>query len=280
MSESDKSKQSETSNITKKDMRKVFWRSFFIKSTINYERFMGLGFAFSMIPLIKKIYKSTEQRSAALSRHIEMFNSHPWMANPVLGVVSVMEEQNAKDGKMGQAINNIKVGLMGPLAGIGDSLFWGTIRAILLSIGAGMALGGNILGPILFLVAWNIINFGFRYWSLTYGRKAGVNLIEQIKESNIIKKISEGASVLGLLVLGVLVVNWVNITTPLEFTAGEEASSVQEDVLDEIMPGMLPLIATLIIVFLLRRNISPVKILIGVFIVSFILGGPGILEGE
>src|SRR5699024_4081515 len=168
-----------------------------------------LGFAFSMIPLIKKLYKSTEQRASALSRHLEMFNSHPWMANPVLGVVSVMEEQNAKEGKMEQAINNIKVGLMGPLAGIGDSLLCGTIRAILLSIGAGMALGGNILGPILFLIVWNVINFGFRYWYLTYGRKAGVNLIQQIKESNIINKISEGASVLGLLVLGVLVVNWV-----------------------------------------------------------------------
>lgn len=265
--------------ITKKDMQKVFWRSFFMKSTINYERFMSLGFTFAMIPLIKKLYQSTEERSSALKRHLEMYNSHPWMANPILGVVSVMEEQNAKGNKMEKAINSIKVGLMGPLAGIGDSLFWGTIRSILLSIGAGLALQGSIVGPIMFLVIWNIINFGFRYWSLMYGRNTGLSLLEQMKESNIVQKISEGASVLGLLVLGVLVASWVSISTPLEYKTGEEMNSVQE-VIDSIMPSMFPLIATLILIFLLKRNVTPNKLLIGIFIVSFLLGGTGILVGE
>lgn len=278
MADNKKENEPEVSKITKKDMRKVFWRSFFIKSTQNYERFMAVGFVFALIPLIKKLYKSTEDRVKALNRHLEMFNSHPWMANPILGVVSVMEEQNAKGNNMEKAINNIKVGLMGPLAGIGDSLFWGTIRAILLSLGAGMALQGSIMGPILFLVLWNILNFGFRYWSLMYGRKTGLNLLKQTKESNIIQKISEGASVLGLLVLGVLVSDWVNISTPLEYTTGEETNSIQE-VLDSIMPSMLPLLATVIIIFLLKRNITPNKILIGIFILAFLLGGPGILVG-
>lgn len=268
--------ESNIPRINKKDMRKVYWRSFFIKSTQNYERFMSVGFTFALIPLIKKLYHSKEDRASALNRHMEMFNSHPWMANPILGVVSVMEEQNAQGNKMEKAINNIKVGLMGPLAGIGDSLFWGTIRAILLSIGAGMALQGSILGPILFLVLWNILNFGFRYWSLMYGRKAGINMLKQTKESNIVQKISEGASVLGLLVLGVLVSDWVNISTPLEYTTGEETNSVQ-DVLDSIMPSMMPLIATLIIIFLLKRNVTPNKILIGIFVLAFLLGGPGLL---
>lgn len=279
MAEETHAREAEVLEITKKDMRKVFWRSFFMKSTINYERFMSVGFTFAMIPLIKKLYRSTEERVSALNRHLEMFNSHPWMANPILGVVSVMEEQNTKGNKMEKAINNIKVGLMGPLAGIGDSLFWGTIRAILLSIGAGMALQGSIVGPILFLILWNILNFGFRYWSLMYGRKTGLNLLKQMKESNIVKKISEGASVLGLLVLGVLVANWVSISTPLEYTTGEETNSVQE-VLDSIMPSMLPLIATVLIIILLKRNVSPNKVLIGIFVLSFILGGTGILVGE
>jgi len=272
----EKEDSQEIEQITKKDMRRVYWRSFFIKSTQNYERFMAVGFAFALIPIIKKLYKNTEDRISALNRHLEMFNTHPWMANPILGVVSVMEEQHAQSGKMEKAINNIKVGLMGPLAGIGDSLFWGTIRAILLSIGAGLALQGSILGPVLFLVLWNILNFGFRYWSLMYGRKTGLNLLHQMEESNIVQKISEGASVLGLLVLGVLVSDWVNISTPLEYTTGEETNSVQE-VLDSIMPSMLPLTATLIIIFLLRRNITPNKILIGIFVIAFLLGGPGIL---
>lgn len=276
MTEETERREADGPEITKKDMRKVYWRSFFIMSSINYERFQALGYAFMMVPLIKKLYQSTEERASALKRHLEMYNSHPWMANPIFGATSVMEEQNAKGNEMKKAINNIKVGLMGPFAGIGDSLVYGTIRPILASIGAAMALQGSIVGPILFLVLWNVINFGFRYWSLMYGRKTGINILKQMKESNIVQKISEGASVLGLLVLGVLVASWVNITTPLEYTTGEETQSVQE-VLDSIMPSMLPLAATLIIIFLLRRNISPNKILIGIFAVSFLLGGTGIL---
>ncbi|MCJ7843110.1 PTS system mannose/fructose/sorbose family transporter subunit IID [Lederbergia sp. NSJ-179] len=279
MAEERKNTQTDIPEITKKDMRKVFWRSLFIKSTINYERFQAQGYAFAMIPVIKKLYKTTEDRAAALKRHLEMFNSHPWMANPVLGVTIVMEEQNAKGNKMEQAINNIKVGLMGPLAGIGDSLFWGTIRPILASVGATMAVQGSIVGPILFLVLWNILNFGFRYGSLVYGRKTGISFLKQMKESNIVQKIQEGASVLGLLVLGVLVASWVNISTPLKYKIGEEETAVQ-DVLDSILPSMLPLIATLIVIFCIKRGVSLNKILLGIFALAFLFGGTGILAGE
>lgn len=270
--------QTETAEITKKDIRKVFWRSFFIDSTINYERFQSLGFTYAMIPVIKRLYKTTEDRSKALKRHLEMYNSQEHMANPILGVTSAMEEQNAKNGKMEQAINNIKVGLMGPFAGIGDSLVFGTIRPILASIGATLALQGSIFGPILFLVSWNIVNFGFRYWSLMYGRKTGISLLKNMKDSNIVNKISEGASVIGLLVLGVLVASWVSVNTPLSYMTVEEMNSVQE-VLDSIMPSFLPLSVTLIIMFLLRKNVSINKILLGIFIFSFIFGGTGILAG-
>ncbi|MFK9093804.1 PTS system mannose/fructose/sorbose family transporter subunit IID [Bacillus salipaludis] len=269
--------ESDELKIDKKDMLKVYWRSFFIMSTINYERFQSLGFAYCMAPLIKKLYKSEEDRAKALTRHMEMYNSNHMMGNLILGVTTVLEEQNAANGnKMEKAVSSVKVGLMGPLAGIGDSLLFGTIRPILGGVAGAMAIKGNILGPILFLVLWNIMNFGFRYWSLMYGRNTGMGLLRQIKESNLVQKISEGASVLGLLVLGVLVADWVNISIPIKYKAGNETQSVQ-DILDSIMPGMLPLLATVLMIFLLKRNISPGKIIIGVFIISFLLGGPGIL---
>lgn len=266
--------------ITEKDLKSVYWRSFFIMSSINYERFQNLGFLYSLAPILRKLYTTKESMREALQRHVKMFNTHPWMANPILGTVIALEEKNAQQNTqedMSETINNIKVGLMGPFAGIGDSLFWGTIRPILLGIGASFALQGSIIGPILFLVLWNILNFGFRYYSLMYGYKTGVNMLKDLKQTNIVQKISEGASVLGLIVLGVLVASWVNISTPLTITTGESTIKVQE-VLDSIMPSMLPLIATMIMVFFLRKGTRPNTILLGIFILSFIASIFGILQ--
>ncbi|MCR4432124.1 MAG: PTS system mannose/fructose/sorbose family transporter subunit IID [Tepidanaerobacteraceae bacterium] len=263
--------------ITTKDLKSVFWRSFFIMSTINYERFQNLGFTFCMAPILRKLYTSKESMKEALQRHIKMYNSHPWMANPILGTVIALEEKNDAEEGIAETINNVKVGLMGPFAGIGDSLFWGTIRPILLGIGASFALQGSIIGPILFLVSWNILNFGFRYYSLMYGYRAGVSMLRDLKQTNIVQKISEGASVLGLIVLGVLVASWVSINTPIAIKTGDSAIKLQE-VLNSIMPSMLPLIATLIMVFFLRKGTKPNTILLGIFISSFIASIFGILQ--
>jgi len=267
--------------ITEKDLKSVYWRSFFIMSSINYERFQNLGFLYSLAPVLRKLYTTKENMRDALQRHVKMFNTHPWMANPILGTVIALEEENAQQEDvqkdMSETINNIKVGLMGPFAGIGDSLFWGTIRPILLGIGASFALQGSIIGPILFLVIWNILNFGFRYYSLMYGYKTGVNMLRDLKQTNIVQKISEGASVLGLIVLGVLVASWVTISTPITITTGESSIKVQE-VLDSIMPSMLPLVATMIMVFFLRKGTRPNTIILGIFIVSFIASIFGVLQ--
>lgn len=256
--------------ITNREMKSVFWRSLFEMASINYERFQALGFLYAMTPVIKKLYPDAERRKAAMKRHMEMYNSHPWMISPILGTTIALEEKNANGNNTEEAINNVKVGLMGPFAGIGDSLFWGTLRPLLAGVGAGLALQGSILGPILFLILWNICNFGFRYYSLHYGYKTGMNMLKDMKKSNIIQKVSEGAAVLGLMVLGVLVAQWINVKTPVAFTAGKQVMKLQ-DILDGIMPSMLPLISTFIIVKLLRKKITPNKIIIGIFAVALVL---------
>jgi len=256
--------------VTKDDLKKVFWRSLFDMASINYERFQALGFLFSMTPIIKKLYSDDEQRQRAMKRHLEMYNSHPWMMNPILGVTIALEEQNAKTGSVEETINNVKVGLMGPFAGIGDSLIWGTLRPLLAGIGAAFALQGSILGPIIFLLAWNIINFSFRWYSLPYGYNAGIRILKDIKETNIVQKIAEGSSVLGLMVLGVLVAQWVNVKTGLALTVGDKVLKVQE-MLDGIMPSMLPLITTFVLVWFLRKGVTPNKLIIGIFVVALVL---------
>lgn len=268
--------ENQNSVITKKDLKKVYWRSFFEMASINYERFQALGYLFAIAPVLKKLYPEKEALSEAMQRHMEMYNSHPWMINPILGATIALEEKNAAGEDTSAAINNIKVGLMGPFAGIGDSLFWGTIRPILAGLGAAMALQGNLLGPVIFLILWNIINFGFRYYSQMYGYETGIRILKNMKESNIVQKNSEGASVLGLMVLGVLVASWINVKTPLMFGAAESQMALQ-DILDSIVPSLLPLVTTLTIVKLLRKKITPNKLIVGIFAVALVLSLTGIL---
>ena len=140
--------------LTKKDRLAVAWRSTFIQGSWNYERMQNGGWAFSMIPAIKKLYKSKEDRSLALKRHLEFFNTHPYIASPILGVTLALEEERANGVPVDDvAIQGVKVGMMGPLAGVGDPVFWFTVRPMLGALGASLAIGGNILGPILFFVA-------------------------------------------------------------------------------------------------------------------------------
>ena len=135
--------------LTKADRFKAFLRSYFLLASFNYERMQNGGVAYTLIPAIKKLYQTKEDRAAALKRHLEFFNTQPFMANPIFGVTLALEEERANGAEIDDAaISGVKVGMMGPLAGAGDPLFWFTLRPIFLSLGAGLAVSGNVLGPI------------------------------------------------------------------------------------------------------------------------------------
>ena len=151
--------------ITKRDLRKVFFRSFPMEWTWNYEKQQNLGYTYALIPIIEKLYKDKpEEKAAALQRHLEFFNTTPHMVTLILGISTAMEEENALDENFDtSSINSVKAGLMGPLAGIGDSFMWGTLRIIATGIGTSLAMNGNILGPILFFLLFNIPHVILRY---------------------------------------------------------------------------------------------------------------------
>lgn len=140
--------------ITKKDLRSVFWRSFALQGAFNYEKMQNIGYAFSMEPIIKKLYSNKDDQASALTRHLALFNCTPAMTPTILGITTAMEEQYSDDSnKMDpDSINSVKAALMAPLAGVGDSLLFGTFRVIAAGIGASFAKQGSILGPILFLL--------------------------------------------------------------------------------------------------------------------------------
>ena len=152
--------------LSKKDRLSVAWRSTFLQGSWNYERMQNGGFAYLMIPAIKKLYKSKDDQIAALKRHLEFFNTHPYVASPVVGVTLALEEERANGAEVDDAaIQGVKVGMMGPLAGVGDPVFWFTARPILGALGASLAMSGNIMGPILFFVLWNVIRWAFMWYT-------------------------------------------------------------------------------------------------------------------
>lgn len=290
--------------LSKKDRLAVAWRSTFIQGSWNYERMQNGGWAFSMIPAIKKLYKTKEERSAALKRHLGFFNTHPYIASPILGVTLALEEERANGAPVDDvAIQGVKVGMMGPLAGVGDPVFWFTVRPMLGALGASLAMGGNILGPIIFFLGWNIIRWAFMWYTQEFGYKAGSKITDDLS-GGLLQDVTKGASILGMFVLAALVQRWVSIkflpvvsTVKLDKGAyiewdklpsgGEGIKSAFEQVnnglalspekvttlqdnLDQLIPGLAALGLTLLCMWLLKKKVSPIVIILGLFVVGVV----------
>ncbi|OCA83151.1 PTS mannose family transporter subunit IID [Bacillus sp. FJAT-27225] len=288
--------------LSKQDRIAIWWRSTFLQGSWNYERMQNGGWAYAMIPAIKKLYKTREDRSAALQRHLEFFNTHPYVASPILGVTLALEEERANGAPVDDvAIQGVKVGMMGPLAGIGDPVFWFTIKPILGALAASLAMTGNILGPIIYFVLWNLIRMGFMWYTQESGYKAGSKITEDLS-GGILQDITKGASILGMFILGALVNRWVSITfTPIvssvklsdgafidwknlpsgtegiktaleQQAAGLSLSDTKvttlQDNLDSLIPGLAPLLLTLLCMWLLKKKVSPITIILGLFVVG------------
>ena len=290
--------------LSKKDRLAVAWRSTFIQGSWNYERMQNGGWAFSMIPAIKRLYKTKEDRAAALTRHLEFFNTHPYVASPIIGVTLALEEERANGAPVDDVtIQGVKVGMMGPLAGIGDPVFWFTVKPILGALAASLAISGNILGPIIYFVGWNIIRMAFMWYTQEFGYKAGSRITEDLS-GGLLQDITKGASILGMFILGSLVNRWVSIkfapvvsTVKLDKGAyiewdklpsgaqgikealQQQASGLSldsskvttlQDNLDSLIPGLAALLLTLFCMWLLKKKVSPIIIILGLFVVGIV----------
>ncbi|MBM7653846.1 PTS system mannose/fructose/sorbose family transporter subunit IID [Neobacillus cucumis] len=290
--------------LSRKDRMSVWWRSTFIQGSWNYERMQNGGWVYSMIPAIKKLYKTKEDRAAALKRHLEFFNTHPYVASPIIGVTLALEEERANGAPVDDtAIQGVKVGMMGPLAGIGDPVFWFTVRPILGALGASLALTGNILGPIIFFVLWNLIRMGFTWYTQEFGYKAGSKITDDLS-GGVLQDITKGASILGMFILGALVNRWVSVKfTPVVSSVklskgayidwtnlpagaqGIKAALEQQAAglslepvkvttlqgnLDSLIPGLAGLLITFLCMWLLKKKVSPIVMILGLFVVGIV----------
>lgn len=290
--------------LTKKDRISVWWRSTFLQGSWNYERMQNGGWAFAMIPAIKRLYKTKEERADALKRHLEFFNTHPYVASPVIGVTLALEEERANGAPIeDRTIQGVKVGMMGPLAGIGDPVFWFTVRPILGALGASLAMNGNIMGPIIFFLAWNIIRMAFMWYTQEFGYKAGSRISEDLS-GGVLQDITKGASILGMFILGSLVNRWVSVSfapvvSSVKLSEGayidwsslpaggegikqalmqqasgmsltpEKVTTLQNN-LDSLIPGLAGLLITLICMWLLKKKVSPIIIILGLFVIGIV----------
>ena len=267
--------------LTKGDRFNMFMRTNLQQASFNYERMHALGMCFDMVPAIKRLSDTKEEQVAALKRHLTFFNVTPAAVGPVLGVTAAMEEAKANGADIDEGtIGSIKIGLMGPFCGVGDPIFWGTLRPITAAIGASLALTGSALGPVLFFLAFNIVRMAALYFGLEFGYKKGLDFVKHLA-GNMLQKVTEGASILGLFVMGALVSKWTTINVPLVVsrvtTNGKTTVTTVQNILDQLLPGLLALVLTLVVSKLLKKNISPIAIIFILFAVGIVGYGLGIL---
>lgn len=290
--------------LSKRDRWHVMWHSQLLQGSWNYERMQNGGWAYSMIPALRKLYPNKEDMAAALQRHLVFFNAQPYVASPIIGVTLALEEDKANGVEVDdEAIQGVKVGMMGPLAGVGDPVFWYTVRPILGALGASMAINGNILGPILFFILWNLIRIAFLWYTQELGYKAGAAISSDLS-SGLLKKVTRGAAMMGMFVLGALIERWVRITFTLKVSevpiqkggyidwnklpsgvAGIKEALTQQadgrsltstkvttlqDNLNMLVPGLAGLLLTFLCMWLLKKKVSPIVIILGIFVVGIL----------
>lgn len=243
----------------------------------NYPKQMSIPFCLMVNPLLKKIYKDDPQGYAeALTRHLEFFNITMYFAPFVGGVVLSMEERVAKGEMEPEAISSIKAALMGPLSGIGDSLFLNTLRVIAAGIGITLSLAGNPLGPLVFLAIYNIPAFIVRIVGAHKGYELGVSFLTKAQESGLMDKVIYAAGIIGVMVIGAMTVTMTSVTIPIEFGSGDSVSTIQS-ILDGIMPGTLALAALGLYYWALSKKASAILLIVVTMIVGVLGAFTGVL---
>lgn len=259
--------------ITKKDLMKVNLRFLFGGQLgWNYERMQGLPYCYSIIPILKKLYTNKEDLIKALKLHLQFFNTTPDMAHLILGANAGIEEEKGLESE--EAITAIKTGLMGPFAGVGDTIFGVIAGTVFGSIAAYMALSGSSLGIWIWTI-WLVFRWFLRWWFVKLGYKQGTKLVTTL--SSKLKNITEAADILGLTVVGALIPTVISVKVPYVFTSGKITMKLQ-DILNQIMPALIPVALVAGVYWLLgRKKMNSTKAIFILIILAIVLAALNIL---
>ena len=250
--------KSSEKHLTKKELSSAFWRSFLVTACFSMDRMQAPGFDYAMIPV--------------LTRHAEAYNNTYACTPFLVGIASAVEEEAANNPSFDtSSINNIKVALMGPLSGIGDTFFWGTFRVLAAGIGIAFAQKGSILGPLLFLLIYNIPNLLVRVFGMKYGYKLGAKSIDTLISGGLMAQATKAATVLGLVVIGGMISSMVYFDLSWVLKMGDITFNVQTDLLDAICPKILPLLLTFSCYKALQKKVNPAIIMVLILALGVIL---------
>lgn len=258
--------------FSKKDLTKMSLNvgSLGMEFSWTYYKQMNIAFGLMMAKFLRRIYKDDDEAyEAALERHLAFFNITVQFAPFVGGVALSMEERVARGEIDPESVNDVKAALMGPLSGIGDSIFLATIRVIAAAVGIALCQAGNAFGPIAFLLIYNVPGFWLRIWGAHKGYELGVGFLDQAAASGLMNKVMTAVSIVGVMVVGAMSVDMFWATIPIEIGSGDSATTIQE-ILDGIMPGILGMAAFWIYYWLLSKKISPTWLIIGTMVLGVI----------
>lgn len=260
-------------------LRKAFWRSFTLYAAVSPAKQGASGFCYSMMPFINHFYKGDEDRKKeALSRSMSYFNTTITCSTFIMGLVASMEKKNSEQQDFdASSINAVKSSLMGPLAGIGDSIFWGVLRVIAAGIAVGLGASSNVLAPIVFLLLFNIPSLLIKYYGTFLGYKLGSEYIQKVYASGLMNILTKAAGIIGLIMVGGMTASMVTFQSTFELSMKGESILNLQTMLDSIFVGLVPLGLTLLCYYLLKKkNISITVLILGVIALSIILSFLGI----
>lgn len=268
-------------HLSKKTLWKTYMYSLAIESGCSNTKQEAPGICQGMIPVIESVYTTPQEKAEAYERHTQLFLTEGRMASFCIGVSAAMEERNAKHHDIDpESINQIKVALMGPLAGIGDSLIHGTLRPIMAGLGCSMIMASNytsVTGTLVFLITMAVVEFAVRYFGIFKGYQGGLNLVVKLQQGGILDKITKYAGIAAALVCGGFISSLVTINLAISFQAGEEVIQLQE-VLDSLMPNVLPLLLTMLMLWLMsKRKMNMIILMIAVFLLGILGVACGVL---
>lgn len=259
--------------LTNQDITKLGIRSSLLQASFNYERMQAGGWTWAMLPLLEKIYKDDKEGlSLAMKDNMEFINTHPNFVGFLMGLLISLEE----NGESRDLIKGLKVALFGPIAGIGDAIFWFTLLPIIAGISCSFAAQGSIIGPIIFVASYIAI-WVFRIVWTKLGYRLGTKSIDMLTENSEI--IANSATILGITVIGALIASYVSITLlPVIKVDGGIEVPVQAEFFDKIIPNFLPMLYTLAMFYLLKKKqVSPVLLILSTIGLAIICSAVGIL---
>lgn len=232
--------------ITKRDLWHCAFRGLLMEGNFNFERMQAGGWAYSIIPALKKIHTNKPDLAKSLKNHLQFFNASPKLFTFLLGTAIAMEENKEKPS----TINVMKVAGMGPTGGIGDAIDHMTLMPLTLALGASIAIEGSLAGPFIFFILYQIVHF-FVYFGLMFmGYRAGTAAMVNMGEAT--EKLARAANIMGIFVIGALCATFIRLQTTASIEMGGKVVELQTAFFDKILPNILPLL----LVFLMLKLVK------------------------